>query len=57
MKQIIQHSIMGTLFAAGIMLAGSDGDWFPWINGAGVLMLALVTYIANIQQRRAPWRQ
>jgi len=56
MKIKFKNSILGTLFAAGIVLAGSDGDWFPWINGAGILLLALVTYFANIAQRRCPWR-
>ena len=56
MKIIIQNNILGTLFAAGIILAGSDGGWFPWINWAGIAVLALVTYFANITHRRCPWR-
>ena len=53
MKIMIENTIMGILFAAGIILAGSDGGWFPWINLAGVLMLGLVTVFANIAHRRA----
>ena len=53
MKQSIENTILGTGFAAGIILAGSDGGWFPWINWAGIGILALVTYIAH---RRCPWR-
>jgi len=56
MKIKFENSILGISFAAGLLVAGSDGDWFPWINGAGIFMLALVTYFANIAQRRAPWR-
>jgi hypothetical protein len=28
------------LFTAGLLLAGSDGEWFPWANFAGILLLA-----------------
>jgi uncharacterized membrane protein len=52
----VKNAIAGVLFAAGIILAGSDGDWFPWINLAGIGILAGVTYYANIAHRRAPWR-
>jgi len=31
--------ISGGAFAVGIALAGSDGDWFPWINIAGVILI------------------
>ncbi len=56
MKQSIENTILGILFAAGIILAGSDGGWFPWINWAGIGILALVTYYANVAHRRCPWR-
>jgi len=56
MKSKFENYILGTGFAAGIILAGSDGGWFPWINWAGIGILALVTYYANIAHRRAPWR-
>ena len=56
-KVVFMNWIFGILFAAGIILAGSDGEWFPWINGAGLCVLALVAYFANIAHRRAPWRQ
>lgn len=57
MKIMIENTILGTLFAAGIILMGSDGGLFPWINLAGVLILGLVTILANIAHRRCPWRQ
>lgn len=56
MKQNIQNLIMGLLFAVGLLIAGSDGEWFPWINGVGLFMLALVTCFANLAHRCAPWR-
>jgi hypothetical protein len=27
---------LGLIFFAGIMVAGSDGAWFPWANMAGL---------------------
>ena len=36
MKQEILIQAAGLLFFAGIILAGSDGAWFPYINFAGV---------------------
>ena len=27
--------LIGALFAVGLVLAGADGQWFPWINLAG----------------------
>lgn len=32
--------IIGVLFAAGIIIAGSDGPYFPWINLVGVMGVA-----------------
>ena len=33
--------IIGTLFFIGIMLAGSDGPYFPWPNMAGIVLFAI----------------
>lgn len=30
------------LFMTGILLAGSDGSWFPWINLFGLFLFSLV---------------
>ncbi len=31
---------LGLLFFTGIMIAGSDGAWFPWANIAGLAVAA-----------------
>jgi len=36
--------IAGTLLWCGLMIATSDGDWFPWVNFAG-LAIAISGYI------------
>jgi len=36
--------ISGILFWLGFIIATSDGDWFPWVNFAGLIM-ALLGYI------------
>jgi hypothetical protein len=52
-KTTFENSVLGILFAAGLILAGSDGELFPWINVAGVGILGLVTLLANLAHRRA----
>ena len=37
---------MALLFCAGLLLAGSDGEWFPWQNLAGAAMLGIFAMIA-----------
>ena len=37
---------MALLFCAGLLLAGSDGEWFPWPNLAGAVMLGIFAMIA-----------
>ncbi len=39
--------IMSFLFIFGVALAGSEGDWMPWPNITGLLMFALLGYLAN----------
>lgn len=38
---------LGIMFALGLIIAGSDGGWFPWANFVGVLMFGYVGLIAN----------
>jgi hypothetical protein len=33
-------------FITGILLASSDGNWFPWINILGVFIFALIIPLA-----------
>jgi hypothetical protein len=44
--------LMALLLIAGIALAGSDGEWFPWGNLAGVGILAAVAVLAGRQEAR-----
>ena len=39
--------IFAVLFILGLMLAGSDGVYFPWPNMAGVGMVAVVSFLAG----------
>jgi len=39
--------LLGILFLAGFGLAGSDGEWFPWPNLAGVAFLGFFVIISN----------
>jgi len=57
------------LLVAGSMLSGSDGDWFPWPNLAGMALLGcfvLATHLwierdidraGDEDERPAPWRK
>jgi hypothetical protein len=38
---------MAALYAGGLLLAGSDGSWFPWANFAGIGLLFIFAVIAN----------
>ena len=37
------------MFVVGIVLAGADGPWFPWINLIGMILVplsfALISYV------------
>jgi len=52
MKIIIKNTVMGTLFAGGILIMGSDGGLFPWINFTGAGILGLATVLANREAAR-----
>lgn len=47
----IKDWIPAILFSAGVLLAGADGPWFPWINIAGIVVFGLV--IAAVHTDRA----
>lgn len=36
-----------TAFLLALILTGSDGVWFPWLNLAGLLVMAILTLMAN----------
>lgn len=39
------------LFIAGLILAGSDGPWFPYVNYAGAIIFSLFPVAAWRAQR------
>ena len=42
--------IFGIMFATGLILAGSDGEWFPWVNLVGVAMIGAAGIIASFKR-------
>lgn len=38
---------LGIIFALGLNIAGADGEWLPWVNFIGILMVGYVGFIAN----------
>jgi hypothetical protein len=49
------------LFIAGFLVAGSDGDFFPWANALGLFLtliggFLLVCIDRRIATRLGPWR-
>ena len=57
MKTVVDY-FCGLMFAAGILLAGSDGPWMPLPNAAGgLILLALLVYVKYFDASRpAPRR-
>jgi hypothetical protein len=39
--------LAATTFITGLMLAMSDGAWFPWLNIAGVGIFAMTAPLAS----------
>jgi len=57
MKERSLILIFGILFLSGIILAGSDGTWFPWPNVLGLLLTALAVLVSqkvNLQEHPPP---
>ena len=50
MKSI--YWIIAILFTFGLLIAGSDGPWFPWFNFLGLAMFAASAWIANLLDRK-----
>jgi hypothetical protein len=42
----------GIFFITGLILAGSDGTWFPWVNLAGACIFSLSPVLAWRADRR-----
>lgn len=47
MKERLLVFIFGFLFLSGIILAGSDGTFFPWLNVSGLLLTAGAVFISH----------
>lgn len=39
--------LLGLLFFAGIIIAGSDGPWFPLVNVAGLALSGVAVAVVN----------
>jgi len=37
----IRIGVQGFLWTAGLLIAGSDGNFMPWVNGVGLLLFAV----------------
>lgn len=42
----------GIFFVTGLIMAASDGPWFPWPNIAGVVIFSLSPMLALRAERR-----
>ena len=47
MKKQVKNYLLAALFMGGLLIAGSDGQWFPWANFAGIALLVVFAIIAN----------
>jgi hypothetical protein len=67
MMKKLKEVAVASLAIMGLVLAGSDGPYFPWLNWFGVGILAAVAYGIECHQsgcrrstslrsyRRSPW--
>lgn len=44
----MKNIALAVLFTVGILLAGSDGEWFPWVNTFGVCLFGLIGRFLSI---------
>jgi hypothetical protein len=44
-------ALSGTLWTAGLLLAGSDGPQMPWMNIAGLIIFAAASLVLSRQLR------
>lgn len=44
--------ILGFLYGIGIVIAGSEGKWFPWFNFAGVFIVGIFMLAVNRMDKR-----
>lgn len=44
--------LISALWGIGVLIAGSDGSYFPWINIVGIIMCFLGTYFATKEVKK-----
>ena len=49
MRLFTNNWTLGIIFGLGLNIAGADGEWLPWVNFGGILMVAYVLFIANLR--------
>lgn len=54
MRSTFMDWALGILFSIGLVIAGSDGDWFPWVNLSGLLLILSASLLFNNQDRPRP---
>jgi len=47
MKKRIMSAFGCVMVVFGMMIAGSEGPWFPWLNLVGLLMVAVVAALVD----------
>jgi ABC-type transport system involved in cytochrome c biogenesis permease subunit len=61
MRVFIIQQIAGLFFFTGLVLAGTDGTLFPWVNALGVFIAFIgALFLFFVERRTAtrpgPWR-
>jgi hypothetical protein len=41
------QNLLAGLFLVGIVVAGSDGDWFPWVNLCGLALSGVAVLVVG----------
>ncbi|MCK9350874.1 MAG: hypothetical protein M0P44_06610 [Clostridiales bacterium] len=41
------QNVLAGLFLVGIVIAGSDGDWFPWVNLGGLALSGVAVWVVG----------
>jgi len=38
----MKHALIAVCFVLGLILAGSEGAWFPWLNLVGLVVFGAI---------------
>jgi len=52
MIRLIRKLVGCSIGLLGILLAWSDGGWFPWVNYVGLGIFGIMIYVANRSEDR-----